>query len=152
MAEGPSDLRVRVLHSLAYFFSLCESPEGATKSVEWFYQLHTNPLAVVLSIAKQPFADLRASGLRLLLALSPHEWAQREMTRLPGFVEYLLDRRTEPDKEGKELKHNIVHSLVASGTAESVFGSVNYLQLRKYDREGPFFFIGEQAIASKGSV
>lgn len=154
MAEGPSDLRVRVLHSLVLFFSLPESSEEALgmKSGDWFHLLHGNPLSVVMSTAKQPFADLRTSGLKFLLAISPHEWGQQEFNSFPGFLEYLLDRRTEPDKAGKELKYDIVHCLVSSGTAEAVFGSVSYLQLRKYDREGPFFFTGEQAIALEGST
>ena len=154
MAEGPSDLRVRVLHSLVLFFSLTESSEEALglKSVEWFHLLHGSPLSVVMATAKQPFADLRTSGLKFILTIAPHEWGQRELNSFPGFLEYLLDRRTESDKAGKELKYDIVHCLVVSGTAETVFGSVNYLQLRKYDREGPFFFTGEQAIALEGSV
>ena len=155
ISQGHSDLRVRALHSFAVFFSLPEEKEsGLTgwKSEQWYRHLHANPLAIVMSILKQPFEDLCTGGLGFLRALAPHEWGQRELSGHPGLLEYLLDRRVTLSKAGKEMKFDIVHTLVSSTTAESLFGSPNFLKLRKYDREGPFFVTGEQVVAMDESA
>ena len=153
MARGRSDLRVRVLDSLTIFFSCPEGREveGWT-SEQWFHHLSTSPLSLVMSIIKQPFDDLRTAGLRFLLSVAPREWGQREMSGHPGLLEYLLDRRATLNKAGKELKFDVIHALVTSGTAEAVFGSPNFLKLRQYDREGPFFVTGDQAVAMGDSA
>ena len=153
MARGHSNLRVRVLDSLAIFFSCPEGREveGWT-SEQWFHHLHASPLTLVMSIIKQPFDDLRTAGFRFLLSVAPREWGQREMSGHPGLLEYLLDRRATLNKAGKELKFDIIHALVTSGTAEAVFGSPNFLKLRLYDREGPFFVTGDQAVAMGDSA
>lgn len=152
LSQGHSDQRVRVLHTFSVFFSCSEECEGGWSSEQWFHHLHTNPLSVVMSILKQPFDDLCTGGLQFLRALAPHEWGQKEMSRHPGLLEYLLDRRVNLSKTGKELKFDIVHTLVGSSTTETLFGSPNFLKLRKYDREGPFFVTGEQAVAMDESA
>jgi 26S proteasome non-ATPase regulatory subunit 5 len=120
-------------------------------SLQWFNTLHPKLLTVLMSMAKQPFQDLRLAGLRVLLTMSSFEWGQRQFQEHAGFLEYLLDRSTEHDKEGRELKYEIVHSLVGSGSiAETVFGNVDLLKLRKYDREGPFYSSADTTIALEG--
>ena len=150
MSQGRSDLRVRALQSCAVFFSLPEEKESKMsgwKSEQWFQHLHENPLTVVMAILKQPFDDLCVGGLGLLRTIAPHEWGQRLLSSHPGLLEYLLDRRVTLSKTGKEMKFETVHTLVGSSTAEPLFGSPNFLKLRKYVREGPFFVTGEQAVA-----
>lgn len=152
LSQGRSEYRVRVLHVFSSFFSCSEECEGGWTSEQWFHHLHTNPLSIVMSILGQPFDDLCTGGLRFLLALAPHEWGQKELSGHPGLLEYLLDRRVNLSKTGKELKFDIVHTLVNSSTAEAAFGSPNFLKLRQYDREGPFFATGEQAVAMDESA
>ena len=156
LSRGRSDLRVRVLHSLAIFFS-CPEEEAEDKVVgwtseQWYHHLTANPLTVVMSILKQPFDDLCTGGLEFLRAIAPHKWGQKELSGHPSLLEYLLDRRVTLSKAGKELKFDIVHALVGSSSAETFFGSPNFLKLRKYDREGPFFVTGEQAVAMDESA
>lgn len=105
-----------------------------------------------MSIARQPFADLRHAALKVILSLAPYEWGQREMMAHGGFLEYLLDRHTEADKEGKELKYEIVHVMVESVCAEEVYGNVDFLKLRKFNREGPFYYTSDTTVATEGSV
>lgn len=152
LSQGRTEYRVRVLHVFSVFFSCSEECEGGWTSEQWFRHIHANPLSVVMSILKQPFDDLCTGGLRFLLALAPHEWGQKELSGHPGLLEYLLDRRVNLSKTGKELKFDVVHSLVNTSTAEGSFGSPNFLKLRKYYREGPFFATGEQAVAMDESA
>lgn len=154
IVDSSSELRIRVLCAVAMLLSCKEENDSweASKSQEWFNTLHPNILQTLISVLKQPFKDLRTAGLKVLLSMAPWQWAQREMHTQAGFLEYLLDRRTEPDKVGKELKYEVVHAIVASGTAEGVFGSANYLKLRQYDREGPFFYTVETTVALEGST
>ena len=151
IVSGHSDVRTRSLRAISMLLSC---PEGRDRkweestSLQWFNILHPKIFPVLMSIVKQPFQDLRLAGLHVLLTLASFEWGQRVFQKHAGFLEYLLDRSTEPDKEGREMKYEIVHSLVASGsTAEAVFGNVDLLKLRKYDREGPFFSAADTTIA-----
>ena len=153
VAEGRSDLRVRVLRSLVLFFSCSEETKASGwNSEQWFHHLHTTPLAIIMSLLKQPFDDLSTGGLEFLQAVAPHEWGQRELSGHPGILEYLLDRHVSLSKTGKEIKFGVVQALVNSTTAETCFGSPNFLKLRKYYREGPFFVTGEQALAMDESA
>ena len=67
-----------------------------------------------------------------------------------GCLEYILDRRTEHEKAGKEGKYEVVLSIVSSPTALSVFGTEMLLPLRKYEKEGPFFVAPDVNIAFEG--
>lgn len=154
IVNGHSDVRTRTLRAVSMLLSC---PEGRGRkweestSLQWFNALHPKLFTVLISIVKQPFQDLRLAGLRVLLTMSSFEWGQRQFQQHAGFLEYLLDRSTEHDKEGRELKYEIVHSLVGSGSiAETVFGNVDLLKLRKYDREGPFYSSADTTIAMEG--
>ena len=152
IAKGRSDRRIRALHSFAVFFSCSEEREGGWTSEQYFHHLHPNLLAVIMSLLRQPFDDLCTAGLEFLHCLARHQWGQKELSGRPGLLEYLLDRRPSLSKSGKETKFEVVSTLVNSGTAEKCFGSPNFLKLRKYYREGPFFVAGEQAVAMEESA
>ena len=153
IASGHPDVRTRSLRALSMLLSCTERCGNWEESVslQWFNTVHKDPFPILMSIVKQPFQDLRVAGLRVLLTMSLFEWGQRIFSSHAGFLEYLLDRKTEPDKEGRELKYEIVHSIVTTGeTAERVFGNVDLLKLRKYDREGPFFSAADTTVAMEG--
>ena len=154
IVNGHSDVRTRTLRAVSMLLSCPEGPDRKweeSTSLQWFNTLHPKLFTVLMSIVKQPFQDLRLAGLHVLLTMSLFEWGQRQFQQHAGFLEYLLDRSTEPDKEGREMKYEIVHSLVVSGSvAEAVFGNVDLLKLRKYDREGPFFSAADTTIALEG--
>ena len=154
VVSAASDVRIRALRAVAMLLS-CEQEVrewDSSTSRKWFNTLHTNMLPTMMSIAKQPFTDLRLAGLGVLLAIAPFEWGQREFHSHPGFLEYLIDRKTENTKEGKEMKYNIVHSIAVSDYAEKVFDSPELLKLKQYDREGPFFYTADTTIAFDGST
>ena len=151
IAGSQAQLRIRALGVVTMLMS-CEEDEGSvSKGHEWFNLLHGKSFSTLMLVVRQPFEDLRTGALRVLLTIAKWEWGQREMHGHPGFLEYLLDRRTEPDRIGKELKYDVVHTLVTSTTAEGVFGSPAFLKLRQYAQEGPFFISAESAL-DLGSV
>ena len=153
IVSGHPEVRTRSLRALSMLLSCEEGCDNWEESVslKWFNTIHRDPFPILMSVVKQPFQDLRLAGLRVLLTMASFEWGQRVFSSHAGFLEYILDRKTEPDKEGRELKYEIIHSIVASGeTAERVFGNVDLLKLRKYDREGPFFGGADTTIALEG--
>ena len=61
-----------------------------------------------------------------------------------------MDRRTEPEKEGKEQKYALIVELVHSETGNQVFDKPYFLRLREYEQEGPFFARAQAAVAFEG--
>ena len=98
----------------------------------------------------QPFLELRLAGLRLLKAIANLNWGQQYFLQQPGFFEYLLDRSTERDNDGKRAKYAVVETLVKSPTTASVLGNELMVKLRAYHLEGPFFVQVESSVAYEG--
>ena len=73
------------------------------------------------------------------------------MNSQPGFHEYLLDRSTETNKEGKEAKFEVVSALAEAPTSGEVFGRPYLLRLKEYVREGPFFVKVQSEVALEGA-
>ena len=142
-----SEVRVHCLQCLATVYLIEDEEEHSALCQEWFQLISPALLSCVLKILKLPFIDLRSSSLNFVLSLASHKWAQEQMKDQPGFVEYLLDRRTESEKTSKELKYSIIHCMAESPFAENSFGSQLYLKLREYIREGPFYENTEAAVA-----
>lgn len=124
-------------------------PDLLSLTEDWFSRLsHSvdDSIAKVLSIAKQPFFELRVAAFRLLGALVSLPWCQSRLIERAGFLEYLLDRSTERgDRNGLEAKYNIIAKLAASETA--VLLSEQLIRLKEYVREGPFYVKYEAQVA-----
>ena len=152
-SSSPSPLRCRCLQAVSSMVSCvedCNWQESVSR--QWFLYVHPSLFKLLISIVRQPFADLRLSGLAVLVEMVVWEWGQRECQAYPGFLEYLLDRNSEPDKEGKEKKYEIVHRIVGSDCGETVWGNVDVMKLKKYDREGPFYYTGDTTVALEGAL
>ena len=102
-----------------------------------------------MSVADQPFPELRVANLLVFQALAFQPWGQTIMNDHPGFREYLLDRSTEKNKEGKEGKYAIIQILADSPTVRHVFGDPYYVQL-KLSSEGPFYVRAQAQVAMEG--
>ena len=150
--NAPSSVRCRTLGCVKMLLS-CEEDCGWEHSVsrQWMLEMHPCFFPLLLSVVRQPFADLRLAGLAVMLELGGWEWGQREMQTCPGFLEYLLDRSSEPDKEGKELKYEIVHCIVNTECSDVVWSSVDLMKMKKYEKEGPFYFVGDTTVAIEGA-
>ena len=66
---------------------------------------------------------------------------------MKGFVEFLVDRRAEPDKEGLERKFEIVQSIVDSPTSAEIFSHYSMAEMRDHVREGPWFVHAQSSVA-----
>lgn len=153
IAVSPSEIRCRSLRAVKMMVSCKEDCDWELSiSKQWFAKIHKQLFQLLLSIVRQPFADLRLAGLMVFVELAVQEWGQREMQACPGFLEYLLDRSSEPDKEGKELKYEIVRMLVRSEHAEQLWGNVDLLKMKMYDREGPYHYPGDTTVAIEGAA
>ena len=98
-----------------------------------------------MSVADQPFPELRVA---ILLGVPTLGSDNNEPSS--GFREYLLDRSTEKNKEGKEGKYAIIQILADSPTVRDVFGDPYYVQLKTYCSEGPFYVRAQAQVAMEG--
>jgi 26S proteasome non-ATPase regulatory subunit 5 len=153
-----SNFSVRSLGCLADLFHIStndSTTSTASALIEQIYRLCNRVFAILpilIQIAKQPFVDLRYGAYRCLLELTRSPWALHAMNAEPGFIEFLLNRSTEKDKEGKEAKFAIIHSICEnSEEAKLAIGNVNYLKLRRYINEGAFYVEPEANVAFDGS-
>ena len=155
--SGSSNRAIGCLADLFHLSSSTDHPSASNASsiTEQIYRLCNRVfsiLPILIQIAKQPFVDLRLAAYRCLLELTRSSWALHAMNNEPGFVEFLLNRSTEKDKEGKEAKFAIIQSICHDGEeAKLAFGNVNYLKLRRYVNEGVFYVEPEANVAFDGS-
>lgn len=163
---GPSgDLKLSALRSLSLLLTMDGSDlnghEVGLIIETWYSQLSPFPGSVtkaLFAMAQEPFLDHRLGSLEVIRVLSLHQFGQKELAglspvpsggqqmatnNLPGghasFIEYLINRSTEFSKEGKEAKFAIVSELIISPFTISIFGRENYIKLKQYFKEGPFF-------------
>ncbi|XP_074655352.1 26S proteasome non-ATPase regulatory subunit 5-like [Tubulanus polymorphus] len=149
MRNSPQEIRGRCITSIANLIHLEfeeQTPHLLSLTESWFNQIQ-KPMEFVVSMTTQPFEDLRAPLLTLIRSLASLPWGQRRINEHPGFNEYLLNRSTEFDKRGKEMKYAIVRTLVDSPTAQEIFGNPFYLRLREYANEGAFYVRAETQVA-----
>ncbi|CAG9559691.1 unnamed protein product [Danaus chrysippus] len=144
--NSPSELRIRALRCMGNLISVDKDPNSKVESVdqritlmtrEWFRILSKQPssMEVLYGICKNPFPDIKLAGLILLDATCQHQWGEELVSRVAGFIEYLLDRTTDFNKECNEAKYDIIKRL-ASSTA---FDKAIIIRLQKYVELGPFY-------------
>ena len=64
-----------------------------------------------------------------------------------GFVEYLLDRGTDKDVDVIHSKYDTVKAAVTNPSALAILGTERMLDLKTYQRQGPFYIQGQTEIA-----
>uniref|UniRef100_V5GUA5 26S proteasome non-ATPase regulatory subunit 5 n=1 Tax=Ixodes ricinus TaxID=34613 RepID=V5GUA5_IXORI len=150
---GRSELRVRSLDALANILHIeddsCEDIIRLTE--QWYNAFGEAPTRLLLGVCKQPFPDLRCSALGVVCEVAHSPWGQAALASHPGFLEYLLDRSTESDKEGKEAKFAIVAALAQCPSQPRGFSSEDWQRIRTAHKEGPFYIAAEAAVAFEGS-
>ncbi|KAM4019889.1 LOW QUALITY PROTEIN: 26S proteasome non-ATPase regulatory subunit 5 [Anomaloglossus baeobatrachus] len=157
-AQFAPELRVRCLDSISSIVFL--PPDNHTDdllamSEAWFRCLSNQPMEMLRSIASQPFPELHCGALKVFtvspLAIANQPWAQRMMIDSPGFVEYIVDRTVDPDKDSKDAKYELVKALINAKTTAEVLGNQHYLRLRAYHREGPYYVKAVSTVAVEGA-
>ncbi|XP_066927619.1 26S proteasome non-ATPase regulatory subunit 5-like [Clytia hemisphaerica] len=111
-----------------------------------FHHLSSEPVRFLMDLAKQPFLAIRYGALKLFCNVSKFSWVEQDMALCAGFLEYLLDRKTESEKEGRELKYHVVKNLAISNTAGENLGMGFHNKILAYAKEGPFYSEGQVAV------
>jgi len=143
--------RQRTLESLTSMFNHDVNDVELTNICEKLYRcLADVPMNYLFKLVQIPFAEIRHGGFALLGHISKYSWVEQDMALCPGFLEYLLDRNTETEKEGHELKFNIIQNLARSVTALDNFG-LGYLEkLQTYCTQGPFYSESHVSVSFEG--
>ncbi|XP_029371977.1 26S proteasome non-ATPase regulatory subunit 5 isoform X1 [Echeneis naucrates] len=152
--SSATELRVRSLDAIAKLLTL--EPEQQTEDLlalteSWFYLLSKQPMDMIRNISTQPFPELHCGALQIFTAIATQPWGQKLMISTPGFIEFVLDRSTGQTKEAKDTKFELVGSLVSSSTAAEILGSQNYINLKTYLREGPYYVSAVALVSTEGA-
>lgn len=94
-------------------------------------------------LCRNPFPDIKFAAIRLLAAVCKHGWGQLALARTGGFVEFLLDRNVDFDKEVKQEKYVLIGALSKCDCFEAHI--VEQLQL--YVTQGAFYVSGAMEVA-----
>nr|XP_057915556.1 26S proteasome non-ATPase regulatory subunit 5 [Doryrhamphus excisus] len=151
--SAATELRVRSLEAISQLLTL--QPEQQTEDLlalteSWFRLLSKQPIEMIRNISTQPFPELHCGALRVFTAIATQPWGQRLMVATPGFMEFVLDRSTGQSKEAKDAKFELVGSLVTSSTAAEILGTQNYISLKAYLKEGPYYVSAVAAVGTEG--
>lgn len=144
----PIPLQVRALSCLEILFRP-EADRPANNEIcsiteYWFSSLTgTNQLTFVQDFCRNPFPELKIAALILLRSIATYRWGQRALNETAGFIEYLLDRSIEFDKDAIHEKFNVIKVLGDS----SVFSATTILQIKQYIKDGAFYVQGVMEIA-----
>lgn len=152
MQFSESPIRSRCMEALCSLFKHIDSyPESSEITRLWFIALHDQPMRTIFSIASQPFEDLHTVGLKLLISVASNTWGLHQIHMCPGLLEYCLDRSTESTKAGRDLKYELVTTMVDTENALETLGMPVMLQLKRYVQDGPFYTTAQSTIAMESN-
>lgn len=83
-----------------------------------------------------PFTDIKLSCLRLIDVLCMYRWGAQAFSNTGGLLEYMLDRKTDHDKDVKHIKFEIMKKLLEHC---DLFKEHDVELMNKFVREGPFY-------------
>lgn len=144
----PTPLQTRALNCLETLFQ-CEPSQLMNNQINqmteyWFGCLTgTNQLTFVQDFCRNPFPEIKIAALALLRSICGYRWGQRALSETAGFIEYLLDRNSEFDKDAIHEKYNVIKALGES----NVFDASTILQIRQYIKDGAFYVQGIMEVA-----
>lgn len=145
----PSELKIRTLNTLELLF-YSETPDNnqvSSITQSWYDQLSpAKDLNFPLQFTKNVFPDIKIAGLKLLKSIVNYRWGQEYLSQTAGFIEILLDRKVEFDKNVIHEKFEINKMLSES----SVFDRDTVNQLKKYVGEGAFYVETIHEVAVEG--
>lgn len=148
----PTPLKVRALNCLETLFQ-CDPENSSNNQIssiteQWFTSLTANnQLTFVQEFCRNPFPEIKIAALRLLRSICNYSWGQRALSNTAGFIEYLLDRNSEFDKDILHEKYNIIKA-VANSTE---FDENTSQQIHQYVKDGAFYVQGVMEVATERS-
>ncbi|XP_013108218.2 26S proteasome non-ATPase regulatory subunit 5 [Stomoxys calcitrans] len=147
----PSELKNRAFSSLeaVFYFKPTISAQVSGILQKWFGYLNggSNNMQFLMDFCRNPFPDIKISTLNLIGSIFLYPWAIEALKNTAGFLEYLLDRKIEFDKEAKYAKYCVIKLLAES----SAFDPETNNQLRTYVNEGPYFMQSIMDVAVEGN-
>ncbi|XP_066502371.1 26S proteasome non-ATPase regulatory subunit 5 [Hoplias malabaricus] len=152
--DGATDLRVRSLEAITQLLVLPveqQTDDLLLLTESWFASLSSQPMEMIKHISTQPFPELHCCALRIYTAIACQEWAQRLMMSTPGFTEWVVDRSVGKGKEAKDCKFELVGALLSSPSTREIFGAQNYLKLKTYLQEGPYYVSAVSSVTTEGA-
>lgn len=145
----PTDLKVCMLESLNGAFE-CDAQDVHNNQIgsitlEWFACLadETEGLTFISNFCRNPFPDLKLPALTLLRTVCRYPWGPAALNATAGFIEYLLDRSAEFDKNVLLAKYEVLKDLTTSGA----FNANIHEQINTYVQEGAFVVRGTVDVA-----
>lgn len=147
----PTALRIRGLENLSRILDIKKSEQdnrilSLTKS--WFDSLCDDPMNMIMSICRQPFADIRQAGLEVLAVVASQVWGQEYISYFPGLVEFLLDRNIETFKECKEAKYEVIKRLTQAES--NIFDACIMAKFVEFVNQGPHYVEIPTEVATDG--
>lgn len=148
----PTALKVRALNCLEALFQ-CDPTDSSNNQInsiteQWFQSLTgSNQLSFVQEFCRNPFPEIKIAALGLLRAICGYTWGHRALSNAAGFIEYLLDRKSEFDKEILHEKYNILNLVANSGE----FDENTARQINQYVKDGAFYVQGVMEVVVEGS-
>lgn len=105
-------------------------------------------LQFVFVYVQNPFPDIKGATYGLLRSICLHKWGHERLYKTGGFIEFLLDRNTEFDKDLIQTKFDIIHLLSES----MVFTAAILVKLKQYVGQGAFFVQSVNEVAFEGAT
>lgn len=146
-------LRVHCVDCLASVFASDETTDkNVLDLIHLLYlKLASNPLELLFKTLKQPFQNVRRPCFKTFHSLVSYQWMLEDMKNIPGFLEFLLDRTTEREKECQELKYEVIKKMADSPRISVVFDKPFILKLKQFVRDGPFYVSSDVSVAMEGA-
>ena len=153
--SGSPELKSKALIALSVLLTVTEPDPhniGTGFAEAWYRRLlDENRLATLIHLCREPFLEVKLAALECVKVLAQHLWGQKELATTPGFLEYILDRSSENTKPGKEAKYAIVTELVRSPFIQMSFTKEAVIQLKAYEKDGPYYVPAETAVSFEGA-
>jgi len=148
--NATTELRLRALETIHHLLKLEAgdlTEELLALTQAWFAAVSAQPLDLVWGVARQPFLDLRLVALSILAALAGLPWGQRLLFSRAGFLEFLLNRTTESNKEGRDGKLDVICAVLDSPSASGELSAEVLAQLTSYREQGSFYVRAHTEVA-----
>ncbi|XP_072518734.1 26S proteasome non-ATPase regulatory subunit 5 [Salminus brasiliensis] len=152
--DEATELRVRSLEAIAQLLTLPveqQTDDLLLLTESWFSSLSSKPMEMIRDMSTQPFPELHCSALRIFTAIACQKWGQRLMMSTPGFAEWVVDRSVGKGKEAKDCKFELVGALLSTSSIREIFGAPNYLKLKTYLEEGPYYVRAVSSVTTEGA-
>ena len=146
--NAPVEIRDRLLCATTIFFKSSDSSQDRVENDEvteilqvWYSTLFPcKSIAPIFRLLKLPFSDFRPYVYRLLLELGKSTWGLKLIASSEPLLEFIINRNSESNKEGKELKFELIKQLLAQKEVVSeVCLDATIIKLQEYRGQGPFY-------------